>query len=274
MKTILVATDFSAPANNAVQYAAHIAKETGADLVLFNVFKLNIHASNAIASNSTVNTLVQKNEEVLEKMAVELEKEFGIKVGWVLRQNETIPDLRDYVNSNFPDLVVMGIQSNLPEYKLFGNTTTAAIKLMLFPLLVVPNDIQYTGINRIMYACESSYLKEDCGLGVLKEFVWNFKAELEVFHVHTSDNEKESSAQLEQLMDKLLKDVGHTYCYVSNPRVGDGIQEGLEQFPADLLVMIPHKLGFFEGLFKGSNTNQMTVKTRVPLLVIPNDKAC
>lgn len=192
----------------------------------------------------------------------------------MLRKDDTIESLKEYTSTHHVDLVVMGIESNLTEYKLFGNTTTAAIQLMMFPLLVVPNDIDFDGIDKVMYACEPSYLKDGCELGFLKRFVNENNADLEVFHVITENNGPTKDVEMETIMNKVLSDLKHTYRYVQNSRVSEGIFEGLDASDPDLLVMIPHKLGFFESLVKRSNTNHMTVKTRVPLLVIPNEKAC
>lgn len=274
MKTILVATDYSQAASNAVNYAAQLAKDTGAELLIFNVYRLSIHASNSMASATSIDHRFEQNKEKLESLTKETTDRFGIPVNCELVEGDTIGGLKTFVTKHQVDLVVMGIESNLIEYKLFGNTTTAAIKLMQFPLLVVPNDIQYRGIHKIMYAAESSYLKDGCELGFLKRFVKTLKAELEVFHVLTSKTEEASNEELEKVIGDILHDVSHTFQYVKNPKVGDGIKAGLDLFPADLLVMIPHRIGFFESLVKGSNTNQMTVNTRVPLLVIPNEHAC
>ena len=216
MKTILVATDFSDPANNAVDYAAHLAKQTGAELILFNVFKLNIHASNSLASNSSIEKLIDKNEDQLTELAEELEEKYQIRARWELRKNDAIDSLKEYMDSHSVDLVVMGIESNLTEYKLFGNTTTAAIKLMQFPLLVVPNDIHFEGIKKIMYACEASYLKAESELPFLKQFVRSFNAQLDIFHVLTSDTESGRNEEMEQMIDKILHDVPHNFRYVNN----------------------------------------------------------
>lgn len=272
MKTILVATDFSSPASNAVDYAAHIAHETGAGLVIFNVFKLSNHASHSLASNTGVEIMMAKSEQQLLELAKEIIDRFEIKVRWELWKDNTIESLKEYTLTHAVDLVVMGIESNLVEYKLFGNTTTAAIRLMQFPLLVVPNDIKFEGINKVMYACEASYLKENCRLDVLKQFVKDFDADLDVFHVNTQDMEKDE--ELEKVINEKLKDQDHAFKYVHHRNVGEGIKEGLKKYPADLLVMVPHRMGFFESLVKGSNTSHMTLTTRVPLLVIPNDKVC
>lgn len=270
MKTILVATDYSAPANNAVEYAAQLARESGAELILFHVYKLSVHASNSLVSTSAnIDNLIRQSESRLAETAAETATRFGITVRWELGKDDTIESLKTYTASDPVDLVVMGIESNLPEYRLFGNTTTAAVRLMKFPLLVVPNDIQFHGINRIMYACEASYVKEAGSLDVLKDFAKTFHAPLDVFHVITHHPEQIRNEQLEELIGDMLHDVDHHYRYVHNSAVKEGIEEGLQQQPADLLVMIHHRLGFFESLVKGSHTSHVTLTTRVPLLVLP-----
>lgn len=273
MKTILVATDYSQPANNALDYAAYLAHHTGAELIIFNVFKLGIHASNSLASASNVEHLMQKNEAKLGGLARDVAERHKIKVRWEMGRNSTVESLEAFTSENPVDLVVMGIERNLPEYKIFGNTTTSAIKRMEFPLLVVPHDIRYEPIRKIMYACEASYLSEASQLSLLKEFVQQYDAELDIFHVLTERSDGDRDEAMEQKMDKIMGDTPHIYNYIRSPKVADGIVAGLDLYPADLLVMIPHKLRFFEYLFKGSNTSHMTVITDVPLLVIPNKEA-
>ena len=269
MKTILVATDFSDPAKNAVEYAAHLAKATDAELILFCVYKLSIHASNSLATPTHVDDLMKKKEDQLIALAKKLSFQYEIPVGWELRKDDPILDLKSYTKTHPVDLVVMGIESDLIEYKLLGNTTTAAIKLLQFPLLVVPNDIDFTEISNVMYACESSYLKNSDQLDFLRQFVKAFNAKLEIFHVLTKDSEELNDVALERILDNVLGDVEHAYRYVCSPKVGDGIKDGLEHFHADLLVMIPHRRGFFQSIFHKSHTSQMTVETRIPLLTIP-----
>lgn len=270
MKRILVATDHSEPAKNAVRYAAHLSKEMGAELVLFNVYKLSIHAGNAMVSLESIDNLKKVNEERLIEVATELNYRYGIDVTWKLGMNDPIDSLSEIAKETPLDLVVMGIESNLTEYKMFGNTTTDAIKLRKFPILVVPHEYEFDGIGNIMYACESAYIKDGCTLNVLKEFTTRFDAQLEVFHVLSTTASEDKDRELEAIVDDILGDVPHEYRYVKNAKVGDGIAEGLKAFPADLLVMVPHKIGFFESLIKGSQTSHMTVRTKVPLLVIPN----
>jgi nucleotide-binding universal stress UspA family protein len=273
MKTIVVATDYSATANNALQFGAGLARVFNAELVLLNVFHPSVHVSNSLVTPDAIDHIIKNNENRLRELALVTSYENQINVSSVSKAADTIEALEEYVATHAVDLVVMGMDSSLLEYKLFGNTTTAAIRSLKFPLLVVPNDIPFKGIQRIVYACEYSYLSEDNHLDLLKEVTRKFNARLQILHVQTKPEPALASVGDQILaIDTRMEDVEHTYSVIENPSVGNGIVQGLKAWNADLLVMVPHKAGFWESFLKGSATREMALRTRVPLLVLPNVK--
>src|SRR5258705_7726104 len=80
MRTILVATDFSPIADNAVEYAAAVAKQFEARLVLFNAFTLSVHAANSLVPASAFLELFNKNETRLKEKASLIASAYDIKV--------------------------------------------------------------------------------------------------------------------------------------------------------------------------------------------------
>ncbi|WP_432327069.1 universal stress protein [Mucilaginibacter sp. P25] len=60
MKTIIAATDYSPAAENAVTYAAALAKHFNYRLLLFNAFSLSLHESNTLLPASIVSDLEAK----------------------------------------------------------------------------------------------------------------------------------------------------------------------------------------------------------------------
>ena len=52
--------------------------------------------------------------------------------------------------------------------------------------------------------------------------------------------------------------------------VVDGIEREIRETKADLLVMVPHKLNFWESLFHQSTTRSMALRAHIPILVLPN----
>ncbi|WOK04743.1 universal stress protein [Imperialibacter roseus] len=273
MNTIIIATDYSPAANNALQYAANLASVVKADLVLFNSYHLSPHAANGLVSPTALEQMIDHNNSDLQKLANETARKYGLKVSWVSKASDTIGELSQFAADRNADLVVMGMETNLIEYELFGNTTTAAIKRLNCPVLVVPGDVPFKGIQKILYAYEHTCLDQDNHLDLMKEIARKFAAELQVFHVDTKAKAGAAVAVEDEMIsavDNLLEDVDHSYSVIGSSKIGEGIVKGVEAFQADLLVIVPHKTGFLESLLKGSNTRSMTLKTRVPLLVLPN----
>ncbi len=273
MKTIIVATDYSPAANNALEYAANLASIVKADLVLFNTYHLSGHASNALVGPKEIEKMVEQNQLHLHQLATETAEKYKIQVDWTCKLDDTVEELDKYATTSHADLVVMGMESNLIEYELFGNTTTAVIRRLKVPVLVVPNEVLFTGIEKILYAYDPACLDQDNHLDLMKEFAKQFDAKLQVLHVETKVKEGIPVAMEDGVsseIDNLLEEIAHTYSAISSRQVGEGIAKGVEAFDADLLVMVTHKSGFLESLIKGSTTRKVVLKTRVPLLVLPN----
>src|SRR6187402_84510 len=80
MKTILAATNYTELAENAVNYAAGIARQNNYKLILLNDFTVSAHVENARLSAERVDELIDENRILLESKALLLADEYGIKV--------------------------------------------------------------------------------------------------------------------------------------------------------------------------------------------------
>lgn len=274
MKTIIVATDFSENANNALQYAGALAAYANASVVLFNAFQIPVHASNARISAAGVNELLNLSKVQLEKLALEASQKFGIKVDVKIKLEDLSEGLDALVTGVKADLVVMGMHANDWSDRLFGNTTTAIIRSANYPLLVVPPDAVFTEVKKILYAFDSSRLTSPATLSFLSAFASRFKAEVQVFHVvkpkRSMATEIESEKKVCPEIEAALGNVTHSYKDVVEPIVIQGIEKGVKESGADLLVMVPHKLNMWESLLNQSTTRSMCLRTNIPLLILPN----
>ncbi|UKM65727.1 universal stress protein [Flavobacteriaceae bacterium GSB9] len=85
MEALLVATNFSKTSNNAVMYSAALARLFNAKLVLFNAFRLPLHASNTWLTVEAMEKMIEKTNNRLRKQALKLSEEFGISVEYECR---------------------------------------------------------------------------------------------------------------------------------------------------------------------------------------------
>ncbi|HEY0177739.1 MAG TPA: universal stress protein, partial [Pedobacter sp.] len=154
MMTIIAATDYSPIAENAVTYAAEMAKYYHCRLLLFNAFKLSLHASNTILPASGIAALERSNEYHLQKEAARIAGAYSIQVDHVTSSTCVEDELKELIKMHEASLVVLGMAPESLHQELLGNTTTAAIGKMNFPVLAVPICAQFQGLKKILFASD------------------------------------------------------------------------------------------------------------------------
>lgn len=273
MKTLIVATDFSKEAENAVEYTGAAAKELNARVVLFNSFTIPVHTANSLLSVNSIEEIARQNDLLLEERAEKLASDYGIEAecesGLLL---EVSDELEDLIKKHNADLVIMGMAAHTLAQDIFGNTTSAAIQKLKFPVLAVPDGVTYNGVNRILFACEVFRGVHKKVLDQIKELAALLKAEVEIFHVRNkvsglAEDRDESSAT--ENIKEGLEGVPNYYKYVDSEAVIEEIEKEIDRLQADLLIMIPYKYGFWNSLIHRSKTRIMASGTKIPLLSIP-----
>jgi nucleotide-binding universal stress UspA family protein len=270
MKTIIVATDYSLNANNALQYAAELATYTKSKLILFNSYTLPVHASNTLLSATVVEELIGSNEEYLQNIAEETSSKYDVEVDYFTRLSNFEEELDELVLKTKAELVVMGMHENDWSDSIIGNTTTAVIRHAKYPVLVIPHTAFFKPTKKILFAFDSDCIYPKNKLSVFKEIANCFHAEVQVFHVETLQHRKNLDAITSDEVIKSLSECEPSYKDVYISDVIAGIEKGIDEFGADLVVMVPHKLTFWEALGYSSKTRKMALRTNVPLLVLPN----
>lgn len=272
MPNILVATDFSPVAENAVAYAASIAKQFNAKLILFNAFKLSVHASNARVSAEGMNELFLENLNRLKEKTLLITKDYEIEVAYESSFSFVEDELENLLLKYEADLVVLGMAPKTVEQDLMGNTTTAAIKTMKIPVLAVPIGAKFNEIKRVLFACDVLRGVSVKVLESIKELASKSNAEVEVFFVDDRIEElKESQPDTlaENIIDDGLNGITYTHKNVQSNAVIKEIEKEIIEYKADLLIMIPKKYGFWASLVHKSKTRVMASGLEIPLLSIP-----
>lgn len=274
MKTIIATTDYSSDATNAVYYAAKLAATFNAKLVLFNAFELSVHTANAYVSPAAVNRMIKNNKERLADLAKEISETYGVEVESEAYMALIEDELENLVNKYQAALVVMGIQNELTENRLFGNTTTDVIRNAKFPVLVVPFGAYYSNVEKILFARDEKALREDDqNIHLLRELANGFDADIEVYHVEkmpVKPSEEHSMDVREDELEQLLDGTSHSYKMTNATKVADCIADEMKAYQPDMLVMIPRKGTFMDRLLKRSITRKMVMDTHVPLLALPD----
>lgn len=273
MKTILVPTDFHKIAANAIDYAAEIAKRSGAALVLFHAFHAPLVASEVPVAVPDLGEIEKDCMALLRKIEKTLHARHGnkLRVKSVVKCGFAVEEISDYASKQHVDLIVMGMQgAGFLSEKLIGSVTTSVIHDSKCPVIVVGEKIKYRPLKKIALACDYQEVDKKT-LAPLKVIAELFKSHIYVLNVA---NGTKSTPPLPVAVGEFLKlegslaKVDHTVHGIENDNVVEGINAFAAANNMDMVVMIPRKHSFLTNLIYEPNTKRMAFHSKVPLLAL------
>jgi nucleotide-binding universal stress UspA family protein len=273
MKTIIVSTDFSTAATNAMNYAVDMAKTIDASILLLHVYQVPVSFTDVPVVLVSVDELRKDAESQMEKLKKNIEHITSgkVKVYTEIKMGDVIDELNDLCNNIQPFAVVMGTKGHSAfERALFGSNTLTAIKKLHCPVICVPPGKEYgNGIKKIGLACDFREVLETTPTHAIKELVKEFNGELHVLNIDY-DNRQFVSETPEQsmLLHTMLEELKPQYHFIQHRDVEDGINEFAEKNNLDLVIAIPKKHKLLEGLFKKSSTKQLVFESHVPVMCV------
>ncbi|MEO3402899.1 universal stress protein [Mucilaginibacter sp. CAU 1740] len=271
MKTIIAATDFSALAGNAVDYAAAVARSTQGKLILFNAYSVPVPGANGLLSPADYDNFLLHNHERLESKAKAIADTYAIEVICETSYCSVNPELEALILKYQADLVVLGMEPDSLTQDVFGNTTTALIGNLSCPVLAVPESAGFDGVSRIVFACDAAQDFPAGSLAKVKVIAEAFRAEVEVFFVEAEAGELPAA---ESLLAEELKGIVYSYKKLRSDAIIQSIRQETLACGAELLIMAPKVYGFWSSLFHQSKTRRMASGLNIPMMALnTNDRA-
>ncbi|HEX2630550.1 MAG TPA: universal stress protein [Chitinophagaceae bacterium] len=269
MKTIIIPTDFSPSAINAMNYAADMAIAINASVLLFHVYSVPISMTDVPVMLVSVDELGKSARLQMEELTQKLEHVVSgkVPVSYETKLGDTIDELEALCERVQPFAVVMGARGMTGLDALLGSTTLAAVRRIKWPVVCVPIGKEYgAGIHKIGLACDFKDV-ETTPAGTIKDVTENFSAALHVLNVdrkHENDNGNKET----QLLQSMLESSKPVYDFIDHENVEEGISEFAEKNNLDLLIVIPKKHNFWERLFNKSSTKQLVSHSHIPVMCI------
>lgn len=279
MKKILVTTDFSPNSQSAIEYAMHLAKIFGSEVELFNSFvtvpAIGIDGGPGVMNETVLDSGMSGNKRRLEIMASKLDANLfsGINLKTKTSSGDPVLAICEEAESGSFDLIIMGTQGESRfEEILFGSTTVDVMKQAKCPVLAIPPDATFKGIDSIVYATDLE--EEDIAvIEHLCDLASIFNCEVIVFHAFGEDNMmlQEEANQFNAMLQKQvhypkLKKESITY-----QNSHDAILDVIKKDDADMIVMREKKRGIFSRLFHPDMVKRVNYHTTIPLLTYNDD---
>ncbi len=265
IESILLPTDFSENADNALAFAVNLAAKTKAKLVLLNSYELPY--SDTVMTTSLIDVMRRNSEEQLEEMKKGLaESHPEMEVATVSSMNNTIRAIRNIALAQKLDLIVMGTKgaSGL-QGVLIGSNTASVLSNSQVPVLAIPENCKYKDIDKIAYACDLHKEENAWVLTYLRDLCLLMNAEIHVLCYNTGVG---SHCPDKGMIDRGLEGVKSVYFSEDSSDLIASVDNYVDENDIDMIVMFKRKYGFVERIFHRSMTNQMAYHAKVPLMAL------
>lgn len=269
MKKILVATDFSDAARNAVQYAAGLAQQFNASLHLLHVFLEPAPALDVpVTWGYSVEAEQKEKTAQINAEAAALQASFPVQVTTDVIMGFTGESIADEADKQGADLVVVGMKGG-KHSRFWGSNAVTAIRKVTRPVLVVPEGVSFSPLRRIVFSTDFKESVNYQAVDPLVLLAKQFGARIDIVHVQEEAEEMATEEIAGKLgLERAFEGIEHQFSTIVDDDVEEGIQSYTQNNPTDLLVMVVHRHGLLNRWLGTSHTKQMSYQTTVPLLVL------
>ena len=264
MNHILVPVDLSPNSKDALRYAGHLAEQAGAEIMIVHCYSLLQKAVTFTTGKGEVNKDPQK--WILKRIKKLKQKHPGIIVDFKIIKGDVLDSLKKMMALANADLTVMGTQGEGQNPDTFlGSTSGALVKTTDIPVLLIPPEFRFKGIEKVVFAAKNTFVKYMGPLEPIIQIKQLYKPHIQLLHLG------EQPEPIPQQSFSILQVINDITRY-GNDNFNESINEYLSQHHADLLCVIRRKRGFFEKLLGSSRTSATQFYTNVPMLVLIGDE--
>ena len=267
---ILVPTDFSECAANALRFAVKFAKKANGKIVLLNAYHIPMPIAEttlAIDASLTEN-YIEETKERMNKLVASMPGLEEVLMDSKMEMAFVQDAIEAAAKKLKVDLIIMGTKgASNPIDTFFGSNTLHTVKKSSCPVLAIPDSAKEMKIDKLLFAYDYDILESQSSIAPVIDFARAFKAEVHILNVSESDEPLDhAKIRGAQILQHYLKNVPHFYHRVVNENVEDGIEEYVNEHEIDVIMVMARKHNFFDRVFHKSVTRELVYKSKMPLL--------
>jgi nucleotide-binding universal stress UspA family protein len=277
MKKILVPTDFSKPAQIAIDVATDIAKKANGQLILLHVIEEASGTSFNITGEVDVSggwenklftmKMIERSKKQMANLFNEV-KATGVKVKQELRVGTAFHGMRDIISEQKVDLVVMGTAGHSKlEEMIIGTNTEKVVRHSKCPVLTVHKKPVTTDFKDIVYATSLSK-DEEVFSRIVRNTQQMYNSTVHLVRINTPGNFQRDAVVKKSMQDfaKKLQLKNFTINIFNDLTEEEGIIYFADSINADLIAMATHGRTGFAHVLAGSIAEEVVSHSKRPVL--------
>ena len=276
-KRILIPTDFSASARNALVFAIELYKDVPCEFFLLNAFQISGYSVDSpldpdpedIAFQAAYNESAKGLEEVLEMLDFHPEnpKHSFETIG---TYNSLLHAVKSTIAKKDIDLVIMGTKGITgAESLIFG---TNAINIMEgvtnCPVLAIPEEYGFETPREIVFPTDYKAHYKRRELNYLLEIAALHKASIRVLHIKKKDELNREQQGNKKLLEGIIENVDHSFHKLEDNKVHRGIGAFVNSRESNMIAFINRKHHLLDHLLSRPLIKELGYHYKIPILAL------
>lgn len=270
MKKILVPTDFSKEAENALKVAAQLAKKHDCEIYLLHMLELPLQEVDALSTHSALPEAMffmklahQKFEDMMAKDYLK-----GIELHEIVKNHQAFNGVIDSCHEHGVDMIIMGSHGASGFKEMFiGSNAEKVVRTSDIPVLVIKNEHENFTVNDFVFA--SDFKKDNKETyRQAADFAKAFDAKIHLLMVNTANNFATTSEANKRVKD-FIKDYdfdNYTINIYNDESVENGILNFSKDINADLIGISTHGRQGIAHFFNGSISEDLVNHANRPVI--------
>ena len=251
MMNILIPTDFSKNANEALFYASKVFKNEPCKFYLLHVFEVetpifpgkNYKEEGKLRYETKLADVNQQlNKTLLSVSVISDTSDHSFET--LASTKSLVESIQKSIKKFKIDLVVMGTKgaSGLKEIFIGSNTVKVIKSIHEIPLLIVPTEVNDFNLSKIAFATSFDKKYSSRSINYLKTYCELHQSNLEIIHVDNLKEFTDNENEHRKILEENLSGINYSINLITkNTSTEKDIRDYLNTIDYDLLIMINYK---------------------------------
>lgn len=278
MRVIIVPTDFSENARNALHCALDYFKYEKSRIIILHTYATEVYESKAAITRK----LLEQNKEIKhfesEVALREVKKrarKYAPNPRHTLETKAIFGTLVDEVNrlveSENADLIVMGTQGKTADRKItYGSNTLQIIKYVKCPVLGIPLEFKYERPDKILFPSELMIPFKNRELKLLSCLAQSFRSEVHLLYISNFDRLSLRQEDVKAGWEYRFRESVTKYTRHNEGDIAQIINAYIEYQAINMVVMVNSQHTYMETLLHTSTIDTVGLNTKIPFLILQN----
>lgn len=257
MHRVIIPVDFSETSLNAARFTAQmLAGKKDTIAILYNNYESADDYDVVVGYQESL-----KREFVAQGIEkVEYENEMG---------GDLIENISRLAHTSRATLIVMGITGKSEvRQAMFGSNTLKLIDKNLLPVMIIPPDAVYKGIENVVFTSDFKDIEDTTPSALISSVLEIFNPMLHIVNVNREHyvSLTEEIQKGKEKFREMFKSFKTEFYFLTMNDFYEAVDTFVKDYNIDVLVTIPKHQSNAISLFKSSHTKRLAYHSRIPIL--------